>query len=150
MIEQFYLIHKWNPPGILIWVKVELGVIAMNKYSSYPQLQNWSLTIRSSLPSYPGHTRWDGLSVVSIFSSLAKGKDIQENNQKTGRWAEIRLVMVGLTVGLKSSFQTTIVGHKNNIDNRIRSWSLDRMRQGTDQGFVCILKSIFAFIFFFA
>ena len=35
-----------------LWVKVDLRVIAMKRYSTFPNLQIWSLTIRCSLMSY--------------------------------------------------------------------------------------------------
>ena len=40
-----YLID-WTPTGKPLWVKVDLGVMPMKRYS--PDLQNWSLTIRCS------------------------------------------------------------------------------------------------------
>ena len=42
-----------------LWIWVDLGVMAMKGYSTFPKLQNWSLTISFNLVSYPEHSlRW--------------------------------------------------------------------------------------------
>ena len=38
-----------------LWVRVDLGVIVMKEYSTFPTLHNLGLTIRYSLVLYPGH-----------------------------------------------------------------------------------------------
>ena len=35
--------------------RVHLGVMAMKGYATCPNLQNWSLTVKCNLVSYPGH-----------------------------------------------------------------------------------------------
>ena len=37
---------------LLLWVKVDLGVMVMKSATHSPELNNWSLTIRCSLVSY--------------------------------------------------------------------------------------------------
>ena len=44
MIEYFYLTHR-RDPNRYYRVKVDLGVIAMNGYSPFPNARDWSLHI---------------------------------------------------------------------------------------------------------
>ena len=57
---------------LLLYVRVNLGVIAMKGYSTFPKLQDWSLTIRCSLLSYSRHLLGGGRSAeVQLAYSTA-------------------------------------------------------------------------------
>ena len=49
--------HQMQFNVILQTTRVDLRVMVMNEYSIFPKLQNWSLTIKCSLMSYPEYVR---------------------------------------------------------------------------------------------
>ena len=59
MIEKFYITPRGEQTlqVILIRVRVDLRVMVIEGYSTFLELQNWSLTIRYILGLYPRHKK---------------------------------------------------------------------------------------------
>ena len=50
---------------LLPWFGVDLGVMAVKGYYTFPKLQDWSLTIRYSVVLFPGHSLPKGVLSLS-------------------------------------------------------------------------------------
>ena len=56
--------------GTPLRIRVDLEVMTIKVYSIFPTLYDWSLTIRSILMSYPGHSFGGGLTPLQGYSCM--------------------------------------------------------------------------------